>query len=741
MLSFQALLKKAVKYNPELNRKRVSQAFEYASKLHENQYRVSGDSYVLHILSVTNILLDLRPDEDTIVASLLHGAPGVSSWNKKEMKELFGARVYFLVNAVESLRRVKSRDENTEAENIRKLFVTMAQDIRVILIKMAHRLDSMETLTFRSGTEQKQIARETLDVYVPISARLSIYSLKGKLEDLSFRFLYPRQYEHLKADLDDYLSQRKTTMEDSVNELRQFLKSHDIEAEVEGRVKNLYSIYRKLKIKSRSTLESIYDIYAVRVILPTKLNGRKEPMNDHLYTVLGLIHNRWKPLAHRFKDYVAVPKPNGYQSLHTAVVGLSSGSSQPTEIQIRTQQMHEEAEYGIASHWLYDAVKKESRYAWERKALADNAEWFEALSVLQKSDGEDGDFIDKLKQDVFSDRIFVMTPTGEVKELPKGSTPVDFAYSVHTDLGHRCRLVKVNDMVVPLDYELKNGEVVEIVPGKKSEPKPLWLSFVKTSGAKTKIRAYFRSLDKESILRKGKDLLNEELSRMGKPHLDENLSIFREYNGRRLSLRDRVGLVEEVGNRSVEAVTLLKNVFGDRVGRARPHKPLVKTRANVSLPKGKRIGESDDQICIAGECDLPYRLAHCCNPRKGLPIVAYVTRGHSVTIHLQRCKLLRDACEDRILEATWGKDGSQQNYSVKLRLRAKDRTGLIRDIAEVITNMNINIRIFSDLEGEEDSEGVVRREVIVDVAGDDQLDEMMDRLERVRNVLEVKRAT
>lgn len=736
MLTFQEVLQKAVNNDPGLNRERVTRAFEYAEKVHENQYRISGDPYVSHLLAVTNILIDFKPDEDTIIAGLLHGIPSVEPYNRKQLKDTFGEKVHFLVNALENLQKVRSRDENTETENIRKLFVTMARDVRVILIKMADRLHNMETLSFRPVQKQKLIAKETLDVYVPISARLSIYCLKGELEDWAFRYLYPRQYEYLKVELDEYLAERERTIEDSIKELKQFLADHDIQATVDGRVKNLYSIYRKLKVKSRSTIRDLYDVYAIRVIVPDRFNDRQKIVTDHLYSLLGLIHARWKPLGHRFKDYVAVPKQNGYQSLHTAVVGLSVKSTHPTEIQIRTQKMHEESEYGIASHWIYDESKRSEKSvkAQGTNSFGTHANWLEALSDVSYG-RETGDVIDRRQLDLFSDRIFVMTPTGEVKDLPKGSTPIDFAYAVHSDVGHRCRLAKVNDAVVSLDYQLKNGEVVEIVLGKKLDPKPLWLSYAKTTSAKSKIRTYFRSLDKDSIFRKGKEILNEELSKIGKPLLDENITIFRDYNNRRLTLREREGLVEEVGNRSVDAITLLKKVFQMRSNRRQ--RPIGRSRTS-SLPSGKNVKGEEGQICIAGEFGLPYRLGNCCKPRKGLPIFAYVTRSHTVTIHLQHCKLLRDVSGARILEANWGKLKAGQIYSVKIRLRAKDRVGLIRDIADVITSMNVNIQGFSDLQKED--EDIVFREIVVDVAGDDQLERMMDRLERIRNVLEVKRA-
>ncbi|MBU0667690.1 RelA/SpoT family protein [Patescibacteria group bacterium] len=737
MITLEDILSKATDYNPGLNRERVVRAFKYVEKLHENQYRMSGDRHITHVLAVSDILLSLKPDEDTLIASFLHSAPNVAGYNPKEIKELFGDNVSFLVKSLEGLYKVKSHNHSTETESIRKLFVTLARDVRVVLIKMADRLQSMETLSFRSSVKQKQIARETMDVYVPIAARLSIYSLKGQLEDKSFKYLYPVQYEQLNTELDDYLSERESTIEDSIKELKQFLADQGITATVEGRVKNLYSIYRKLKIKSCSMLKDLFDVYAIRIIVPNKFNQRNEIVNDHLYGILGLIHSRWRPLGHRFRDYIAVPKPNGYRSLHTAVIGLSPRSSQPTEIQIRSRQMHEEAEYGIASHWLYDDSKKGGAKGWNDKILDTRADWIKALSS-NKTEREGGDdFIDALKLDVFNDRIFVMTPNGEVKDLPKGSTPIDFAYAIHSDLGHRCQLAKVNDTVVPLDYKLKNGEVVEIVFGNEHDPKPSWLSFVKSAEAKAKIRSFLRSSDKESSLNYGKERVNKELSRLGKPLLDDTLSILKVYNGRRLSLRDREGLVEEIGKGSVLVKSIIKKIFGERgIFRSRQSRAIKSPEVVFSLPDGKK-NISAEKVCVSGECDLPYRLANCCNPRAGLPIVAYVTRGRSVTIHLQSCKVLRDVDGDRILEASWGHRQSLRKYSVKIQLCAKDRVGLIRDIADVITSMNVNIGFFSDLRRVDD---VVEKEVFVDVAGEQQLVEIISRLERIRNVLEVKRA-
>lgn len=751
MLSFEKVLEKALQLNPRINKERVVQAHEYAKKMHAGEYRMSGDPYIVHLLAVADILLLLTPDEDTLIAALLHSVTGRPKFDDKVFKDMFGDNVHFLVHGVESLDRVRSRDYTTDAEVIRRMFFTIAKDLRVILIKMADRLHNMETLSYRSETKQKLIAKETLDIYVPISARLGIYHLKGKLEDKAFKYLQPSQYQLLKKELKEYCSQRGETIDDICKRLTEFLKRHNIDAVVDGRIKNLYSIYRKLKAKSHSTLQDIYDVYALRVTLPIKSDHYGHELNDQLYAVLGLIHgnSEWKPLPHRFKDYVAVPKYNGYQSLHTAVLGLSSSSTQPTEIQIRSQRMHDEAEYGVASHWIYKDVKtvKESslpnRFSVAHMAAQDSSsrnyvQWIASLAKIQKDFGSGEDFFDALKTDYFTDRIFVMTPNGEVKDLPQGSTPVDFAYSIHSDVGHCCQLAKVNGKVVSLDYELQNGEMVEIVTAKSPQPKSLWLSFVKTPGAKAKIRAYFRSSDKERIFREGKELLNQHLSRMGKPLLDEDLSIFRYYNGRRLPVKDRVGLVEEVGNGSVLPTPVLRKAFGGRPHEERMAYRNEKIRAlKFRIPKKKRSASSSHSaVFIDGMDGLPHRFANCCMPKVGQPIVGYITRNHAVTIHLERCRHLRKAREERILDAKWAGHIHDKRYSVKLEFELKDRVGLIRDIADVISSMNINILSFSQ---KENDRAKIFREAVVEVSSNDELVRLVQQLERVRNVMKIRR--
>lgn len=745
MVTLDEVLAKAVSNNPNLHRESIIHAYEYACDAHKGQYRLSGDPYISHSLAVADILLSLNPDEDAIVTALLHGVADTPHYDITEIEEQFGPSVARLLSAYVTLIKIKSLNKKTDTENLRKMFLVMAQDLRVVLIRLSDRLHNMHTLDFQTLSERKKIARETLDIYVPISARLGIYNMKVQLEDLCFKYLYKEQYEDLRVQLHDYLSVRGKNIDEIKKELTLFLKQHSIKAHIEGRVKNLYSIYKKLKLKTHTTLSDIYDIFAMRVVLPTRYLPKKDKEAvDHLYAVLGLIHGKWRPAPNRFKDYIAVPKPNGYKSLHTAVFGLSPKSFyHPTEIQIRSQKMHEQAEYGIASHWIYEDTKRTLAKRGKNQAddsFKKNADWLSALSKMYVDMRNGKDLVNALKLDVFTDRIFVLTPTGQVKDLPHGSTPVDFAYSVHTDVGHRCQLAKVNGSVVPLDYELKNGEVVEIIQKSKPEPKLHWLSFVKTAGAKAKIRSYLRALDKEKSFRDGKEIINKILKRLHKPPLDDELSLFRHYGAKKYSLKDRVTLVEEIGNGALFAGPVLKKVFGSSLPLLEGKTlPVPEEKGVTVLPKAKvETKQKNEEIFIAGEKGVPYRLANCCKPSLLQPITGYVTRGNAVSIHLQNCKLLSNAAQERMIDAHWGMGRNARTYAVKVLLKARNRVGLIRDIANVITSSNVHIVEFGT---ETRSNRDIQREIVLEVTDNDQFRTVLESLQSVRNVFEVAKTS
>lgn len=729
MLSIDDVINKAKTYKPDLDVERIMSAYNYVSDEFKGKYRLSGSEYIVHLLAVVDILLSFKPDEDAIIATLLHNIFNSPSYSDEDIRGKFGDNVAELVSALKMLDKVRTLDANTDIESLRKMFLAMAKDLRVVFIKLSDRLHNMMTLEYLPEERHKIIAKETLDIYVPISARFGIYNMKGKLEDLCFKYLYPKQYEDLRADLDEYIMSMGTTIEDIKDELAVFLKENGIEAEVSGRIKNLFSIYRKLKVKNRTSTNDIYDVFAIRAILPTRLNNDGRELNDHLYAVLGLIHSKWTPLSNRFKDYVAVPKPNGYRSLHTTVMGLSPFSAQPTEIQIRSRKMHDEAEFGVASHWFY---KDGNNVAVEEEGADLYDEWVHELSGIQKSIVESSDLLEALQLDVFNDRIFVLTPTGEVKDLPHGSTPIDFAYAVHTDVGNKCKLAKVDDKVVPLDYQLHNGEVVEIMTSNDAEPKPHWLSIVRSSNAKARIRSFFRSQDQDKYYQQGKDIINVYLEKRGFPLMDEDLTIFKTYNGRKLSLKDRIELVRKIGNKSVQASTVLRRILGQEITK-RPQKEIRKKTA--ILPEAK---DETNDIVIAGEKGLPYRLAACCSPKRGNRIVGYVTRENSITIHAEGCKMLKNAVSERILEAGWGEVKSMRSYQVSVNISAKDRVGLMRDIAEVASNLQVNILNFT-LNNRTDDE-LLDITLILEIRDNEQLANVVEKLGLVRNTLSVTKA-
>ena len=730
MISIEDIINKAKIYKPDIDAERIMSAYNYVVEEFKGTYRLSGNEYIVHLLAVADILLSFRPDEDAIIATFLHNIFSRPSYNHDEIKNRFGDTVAELVSALKMLDKVRTLDANTDIESLRKMFLAMAKDLRVVFIKLSDRFHNMMTLDYLPKEKHKLIAKETLDIYVPISARFGIYSMKGKLEDLCFKYLYPKQYEDLKSDLDEYVLNMGTTIEDIKKELAKFLKENGIEAEVSGRIKNLFSIYRKLKTKNRTMTTDLYDVFAIRAILPTKLNKDGREINDHLYGVLGLIHGKWTPLSNRFKDYIAVPKPNGYKSLHTTIMGLSPFSAQPTEIQIRSRKMHEEAEFGVASHWFY---KDGSGKKIDEESAELYKKWINELSGIQKSVVESSDLLEALQLDVFNDRIFVLTPTGEVKDLPNGSTPIDFAYAVHSDVGNRCKLAKVDDKVVPLDYQLHNGEVVEVITSNDAAPKPHWLSIVKSSNAKSRIRLYFRDQDQDKYFLTGKDIINSYLEKRKFPPIDDDLGLFRLYNGKKLSLNDRIELVRKIGNKSVQASTVLRKVLVQQAAA----KPLRLKRKKTSI-----LPETNDEkkgIIIAGEKGLPYRLAACCFPSRSDRIVGYVTRENEITIHDEGCKMLKNAVSERILEAGWGERKDMRSYQVSINIAAKDRVGLIRDLAEVVSNLHVNILNYTlNNKIEED---VLDITMILEIQNNEQLISVISKLEMVRNILAVTKAS
>ncbi len=622
--TIEGIIKTVKGYLPDFNEKRIKSAYELAAKAHEGQKRDSGDPYIQHPLEVTNILLTMKPDEDSIVASLLHDVLEDTDMKPDDLRKMFGEGVIPLLKGLEKLRKVHYRGRERQIENLRKMFLAMGKDIRVILIKLADRLHNMRTLEYLTKPDKrKRIAEETLTIYSPIASRLGIYRFKNELDVLCFQHLYPKDYEHITKELAKLTSLQSNIVKNSKNILLKTLEKFDLDVFIEGRVKNIYSIHKKLKRKGKNYISELYDIFALRIIVDTEAE---------CYQALGVIHKNWTPLSRRFKDYIAVPKANGYQSLHTTLIGLCPKlHNYPLEVQIRTKDMDDVAKFGIAAHWQYKD-QKSSMTLNEQKLP-----WVQSLVELHESLKGNAEFIESLSVDIFHDRIFVLTPKGDVIDLPHDATPVDFAYNIHTSIGHTCKGAKVNGRIVPLDYKLKNGQVVEILTSNMEQPNRYWLSFVATSSAKSRIKQWFNTQDSEKILRMGKEMINKKLKQFNQPSLDPNFSIFKTYGGQRLSIRERENLIERVGNGSINSLDVIKKVL--------PINQIMKRSSKEELAKevlAESISfEEKPEVLITGEKGHKTQIASCCTPVPGDPIIGYITRGRGVTIHKQKCCFCR----------------------------------------------------------------------------------------------------
>jgi len=576
-----SLLKRVREYSGSISDKKIQKVYEFAEEALSGFKRLSGDGVIDHVLETAKILSTLKVDEPTLIAALLHEIPQYTEYKVADIEKRFGSEVSQLVAAFEKIGAVKaiSHIDDSEMDTLRKMFLAMAKDLRVVLIKLADRLHNLQTLNHLSTAKQKKIARETMEIFVPIASRLGVYTLRSTLEDLCFKYLNEREYKNIQEQLKRLGKKRKHSIDEITSIISKFIDDQGLKGAVSGRFKNTYSIYKKLKQKGKTSIDDIHDIFALRIILVSNFNSDGKEDLSNLYKLIGHIHNKWKPLPGRFKDYVGFPKPNGYKSLHTTIIGIAPYSlKEPVEIQIRTERMHEEAEYGIASHWLYKESKGSSAEI-KQKAQID---WIKSLADL--------DAVNSLKFDLFQDRIFVFTPKGEVKDLPKGATPIDFAYSVHTDLGNKCVMAKIQGSIVPLNYKLNNGEVVEIITKVNSSPKLEWLSIVKTQSARNKIKSFF------------KDVFEKE---------------------------------------EPKEIKKKKNV------------PKKLPRKIYSAQFVKQPADLYKRVIVGGEKGLPVKFAKCCKPEFDVPISGYITRGSAVSIHRKDCKVYKTSYSKRHINAKW----------------------------------------------------------------------------------------
>lgn len=675
-VEFKHLIDTIHTYLPQAKCDDVTKAYNLAEEAHKDQRRVSGEPYILHPLAVAQILADMKIDTTTITASLLHDVVEDTSYTLEDIKKMFGKEVAFLVDGVTKLSRLNYRTkEDQQLNNMRKMFLAMAKDVRVVVIKLADRLHNMRTLRYMRSDKQKRIAQETLEIFAPLAHRLGIFNIKWELEDLSFRYLEPDKY----YDLVDQMKQKRHVREEIVNEaidvLKKALDDAHIHCEINGRPKHFYSIYKKMK-KDNRDLSQVYDLFAIRVIV--------DDVKD-CYGVLGIVHSLWKPLPYRFKDYIAMPKPNNYQSLHTTVIGTRG---QPVEIQIRTWEMHRIAEYGVAAHWRY----KEGNQTANKDAFDEKMGWLRNLLEWQDTSNPK-EFVNALKLDAFSDEVFVFSPRGDVIDLPQGSIPIDFAYRIHTDVGHRCVGAKINGKIVPLDYKLKNGDIVEIITSKVGKPSLDWLNIVGSSESRSKIRSWFKKENREENIAKGLDALERECKRLGHDWKALNVGGRLGRVAKQMNAGSEDDLVAAVGYGGFAVNTVLIKLL--ELHKKDLQKQEEKTNSLAALEKlktKKPVKHNGTGILVKGEPGLLVRLAKCCSPVPGDPIIGFITRGRGVSVHRADCPNVTHGQNDvdRLIDVEWDYDGNER-FEVNMEIVAYDRTGIMAEIMATLAEMKISI--------------------------------------------------
>lgn len=681
----------------------IEKAFQFAKKLHQGQYRVSEEPYIIHPVEVVKILVNLRADSHTLMAGFLHDILEDTDTQPEELKELFGEDVLTLVQGVTKLGKLKFKSkEERQAENFRRLFIAMANDVRIIFLKLADRLHNMRTLNFMAPAKQQRIAQETLDIFAPLANRLGVGKIKAELEDLSLKYLHPDKYYEIAQLVSQKKVERDSTVKLLIEKISNDVKKSGINAQITGRAKHYYSIYNKMR-RQNVAFHDLYDITAVRVIVDTE---------KECYEVLGLIHSQFKPIPGRFKDYIAMPKGNMYQSLHTSVIGPNK---KPLEVQIRTWQMHEIAEYGVAAHWRYKEKgsqkansNSDMQFSWMRKMVEYNNETTDAA-----------DYVNSVKLDLFSDQVFAFTPNGDVIDLPKDATPLDFAYRIHSDVGHKTVGALINGRIAQLDSKLKNGDIVEILTSKVSAPKLGWLNFVVTKQASSKIRQWFKKNKREDHIELGKTTLEHELT---KATFDEYIK-----NGELAKIAKQMNYV------SIDDLFAALG-YGETTANKIVNK-LRKTEKSTEPKLGHehRYSKKKD---IEGLEGMLYSFARCCSPIPGEPIVGVVTRSKGVSIHRLDCKTLDDIEPERLLDIKWAGISTDKRYTTSIRIETAEKQGLLKDIISAVSDNNTNI-VFANVKSRHNKLGII--ELGLEVDNIETLKQVMNSLQSMPEVYTVKR--
>ena len=706
----------------------VRKAYDVAAKAHANQRRKSGEPYIIHPLGVTTILAELQMDETTLAAAFLHDVVEDTDITLQQLTEMFGTKVADLVDGVTKLGKIEYiSKEDQQIENYRKMFLAMAKDIRVIMIKLADRLHNMRTMKYMPVHKQHSISRETMEVYAPLAHRLGIYTIKWELEDLAFRYMEPEIYYDLVEQVKVKRREREAMIHEAMAEIKQHLDEQHIECEIQGRPKNFYSIYKKMQ-RDHKELSEIYDLLAIRVLVNSVAD---------CYGTLGVVHSLWRPIPGRVKDYIAVPKSNMYQSLHTTVV---YHNGQPLEIQIRTFEMHRISEYGIAAHWRYkESGGKSNMPSGGDKDFEAKLSWLRQLLEWHKDMSDSRDFVNTVKMDVFSDEVFVFTPRGDVIDLPVGSVPIDFAYRIHTDVGNRCVGAKVNGRIVPLDYKLSNGDIVEVITSKQATgPSRDWMNIVGSSDTRNKIRSWFKKERREENIVKGREMLEKETKRLG-------------YDIKVLLKADKLKTVATAvrldGEESLYATIgyggiTLNNVMSRLVELYKKEQKLNTTKdlseLLAELKPRRSKAKNSHGILVKGEEGIMVKLARCCNPIPGDPVIGYITRGSGISVHRRDCpNVLSNNPEEqsRLIEVSWD-IATDAVYKVNIIISADNRPGMMSDIMQVTSEAKLNINA---LNCRTDRNKVASITMGLDISNLEQLDNIMNKIKRMKGVYSVER--
>ncbi|MFC2287566.1 MAG: RelA/SpoT family protein [Selenomonas sp.] len=724
-VTIDMILEAVKSYQPNADTDLIRRAYELADAAHKGQKRVSGEDYIIHPLAVAKILTDLQIDDITISAAILHDVVEDTTHTLDEMRERFGDEVAMLIDGVTKLGRIqyKSKEEQ-QLESYRKMFLAMAKDIRVIMIKLADRLHNMRTLKYMREDKQKRIARETIEIYAPLANRLGISNVKWELEDLCLRYLEPKAYYDLVESVKQKRQERQAFIDEAHEQIVEKLEEAHITAEIQGRAKHFYSIYKKMK-RDQKDISEIYDLSALRVLV--------DSVKD-CYGVLGIIHAMWKPLPGRFKDYIAMPKSNGYQSLHTTVICRGY----PLEIQIRTFAMHKVSEYGVAAHWKY---KEAGKSVGATREYDQKMSWLRQMVSLQHELDDPREYFEALKVDVFSDEVFVFTPKGDVVDLPKGSIPIDFAYRIHTEVGHHCVGAKVNGKIVPLEYKLKNGDIVSIITNKSnSGPSRDWLNIVASSETRTKIRSWFKKQRKEENIARGMDLMEKEAKHLGYAPKEVLKPKRLELLAKKLNIPQVNDLLAAIGYGGITVNSILSKLIEmhkqDLQKATTPD--ISQMLSELKQPLKNRKKKASHGILVEGEGGFLVRLARCCNPIPGDPITGYITRGRGVSVHRSDCpNLLNDMDFSRVIEVNWDV-GLDKVYTVQIEVVCNDKTGMLAELFALPAEMKVNITSLTAKANKSNKTSLVT--MGLDVRNSQQVAQIMTKIRRMKDVYSVSRS-